>query len=65
MDAIKAVCWYTKGTSVGRKLRHKQRQKIKYLEQLLQDIIVSSGTDREELLKEAARYLKDKRCKNV
>lgn len=61
MDAAMKIYWYTKGTAVGRKLRHKQRQKIKYLEQLLQDIIVSSGADREELLKEAAQYLKDKR----
>ena len=62
MDAIAQIYWYSKGTSVGRKLRHKQRKKIKYLEQLLRDIIISSGSDREELLKEAAQYLKDKRC---
>lgn len=61
MDAFAKICWYTKGTSVGRKLRHKQRKKIKYLEQLLLDIIMSSGADREELLKEAVHYLKDKR----
>ena len=59
MDALRAIYWYTKGTSVGRKLRYKQRQKIKYLRQLLQDIIVSSGDDHEELLKEAAQYLKE------
>ena len=61
MDAIMKVIWYAKGTAVGRKLRHKQRQKIKYLEQLLQDIIVTSGPDRDELLNEAACYLKDRR----
>lgn len=61
MDAITKICWYTKGTSVGRKLRHKQRKKIKYLEQLLLDIIISSGADREELLKEAEQYLKERR----
>lgn len=58
MNAIAQVYWYSKGTSVGFKLRRKQRQKIKYLEQLLRDIIVSNGDDREELLKEAAAYLK-------
>lgn len=31
--------------------------KIKYLEQLLKDIIASSGDDREELLKEAEHFL--------
>ena len=61
MDVFIKIYWYAKGTSVGHKLRHKQRQKIKYLEQLLQDIIISSGTDREELLKEAAQYLKNRR----
>lgn len=61
MDDIRAVYWYTKGTAVGRKLRHKQQQKIEYLEQLLQDIVVSSGPDRDELLNEAAYYLKDRR----
>lgn len=57
---ITNVYWHTKGTSDGLKLKH-QRRKIKYLEQLLQDIIISSGDDREELLEEAAQYLKDKR----
>ena len=61
MNAVEKIWWYTKGTAVGLKLRHKQRQTIKYLEQLLKDIIVSSGDDREELLKEAEYYLKSRR----
>ena len=63
LDAIAKIYWYTKGTVVGYTLRHKQRQKIKYLEQLLQDIIMSSGADHEELLSEAVQYLKDRRQK--
>ena len=33
--------------------------KVKYLKQLLQDIIITSGFDREELLKEAEQFLKE------
>lgn len=61
LDAITKINWYTKGIFVGYTLRRKQRQKIKYLEQLLQDIIMLSSADREELLKEAEQYLKDRR----
>ena len=61
LDAITKISWYTKGTIVGYTLRRKQRQKIKYLEQLLQDIIMLNDADREELLKEAEQYLKDRR----
>lgn len=70
MTATTKIYWYIKGISVRLKLRHKHRQRIKYLEQrlrikyleqLLQDTIISSGADREELLKEAAQYLKERR----
>lgn len=64
MDTITKIIWYTKGTAVGLKLRNKQRQTIKYLRKLLRDIIVSSGADREELLKEAEYYLKNRRLCN-
>lgn len=36
-------------------------EKTKQVQQLLQDIIVSSGADREELIEEAAHYLKNRR----